>query len=363
MKKKEITTVPRFLKKKKEELGLSPDALYFRGIKKMEKTVIKAFDFNAQGINEFELNTINDALKFKDSPTTTWINIDGVHDKELMQELADGFTIDTVILDDVMNTDLRPKIVEQENCIFISLKMLNLNESGERVEYEQLSLIITPHVLFTFQEKSGDFFEPVRERIRKQKKRIINSGTDYLTFALLDVVIDNYILILSGFGEKIEKLEEKGLISETGHEVLDLIFNYKKELSYLARNIKPVREMMLVLSKTESELIDDSTFIHLNELYNNVSHATELLENYREILSDQLNIYHTTTSHKLNDTMKFLTIFSVIFIPLTFIVGVYGTNFEYLPELHFKYGYFVMWGIMITLTVLMLIFFKRKKWF
>lgn len=354
--------MPRFIHKKKEEIGLPPGALHFRGEKKMEKSLIRAIDYNVESLNEYQFDTVEELLRFKQTPTTTWINIDGVHDKNLMQEIADGFGIDEILLDDVMNTEIRPKLVERDDCIFVSLKMLQLNEADDKVNYEQLSLIITPTVLFSFQERKGDFFEPVRERIRKQRKRFIHSGTDYLAFALLDIVIDNYILILSGFGEKIEKLEENGLINETEQNVLNLIFNYKKELSYLAKNIKPVREMMLVFSKTESELIDEATFIHLNELYNNVSHASELLENYREILSDQLNIYHTITSRKLNDTIKFLTIFSVIFIPLTFIVGVYGTNFDYLPELHFKYGYFVMWGVMITLVIVMLFFFKRKKW-
>jgi magnesium transporter len=355
--------MPRHIRKSKEEIGLGPDALHFRGIKKMDNPFIWAIDFNSEQLTEVELKSIDEAFRFKNSPTTTWLNIDGVNDKKLMLEIASGFGIDEIILDDVMNTDTRPKMVEHDDSIFISLKMLRLDETGEKVDYDQLSLIITPTILFSFQEEKNNFFEPVRERIRKQRKRIIASGTDYLAFALLDMVIDNYILILSDFGEKIERLEEKSLLVETDHEILELISNYKKELSYLSKNIRPVREMMLVFSKTESELINEGTFINLNELYNNTSHATDLLENYREILTDQLNIYHTTTSHKLNDTMKFLTIFSVIFIPLTFIVGVYGTNFEYLPELHFKNGYFVMWGIMIALTAFMLYFFKKKKWF
>lgn len=353
----------RFRKQSKAELGLGPDALHFRGIKKMDQTMIRVIDFNSENLTETELETIDEVIKYKDSPTTTWINIDGIHDKELMQKVADGFGIDAIFLDDVMNTGIRPKIAENDDFIFITLKMLSLTESTGKVGYEQLSLIILPHVLISFQEKNGDYFEPVRERIRKQRKRIIESGTDYLAFALLDIVIDNYIFILSEFGEKIESLEGRYLSAKNQIRAIDLIFNLKKELSYLTRFIKPVRELMLIFSKTESEIINDGTFVHLNELYNNVSHAAELLENYREILSDQLNIHHTTSSMVMNDKMKFLTIFSVIFIPLTFLVGVYGTNFDNLPELHLKYGYFILWGIMLVIAGVMLFFFKRKRWF
>ncbi|MBN1821570.1 MAG: magnesium/cobalt transporter CorA [Prolixibacteraceae bacterium] len=355
--------IPRFISKKKEEIGLPPGALHFRGVKRMEKSLIRAIDYSTDTLQEYQFETVDELIKFRDTPTTTWINIDGVHDNELMQKLADCFKIDPVILDDVMNTGIRPKIVEQDDFIFISVKMLVMDETGEKVNYEQLSLIITPSVLLTFQERKGDFFEPVRNRLRQMRKRIVDSGPDYLAFALLDIVIDNYIFILSAFGDKIEILEEKGLLEKSDSEVLDIIFRYKKELSYLVKNIKPVRELILAFSKSDSDLISEKTFFHITELRNNIHHATELLDNYREILSDQLNIYHTTASSKLNDKMKFLTIFSVIFIPLTFIAGVYGTNFDNLPELHFKYSYFIMWGIMVLLAVTMMIFFKRKKWF
>jgi magnesium transporter len=360
---KQSLVMARFRIQKKDELGLSPDALHFRGTKKMENTLIHVIDFSKENLIETELANIGEAIKYKDSPTTTWVNIDGIHDRELMQQVADGFAIDPVFLDDVMNTNVRPKMVENDDYIFITLKMLSLNETSGQINYEQLSLFILPHVLITFQERTGDFFEPVRERIRKQRRRIIESGPDYLAFALLDIIIDNYIFILSEFGEKIESFEGRYLSVKNQMKVINLIFNLKKELSYLARQVKPVRELMLLLSKTDSDLVRENSVIHFNELYNNISHAVELLENYREMLSDQLNVYHTSSASVMNDKMKILTIFSVIFIPLTFIVGVYGTNFDNVPELHFKYGYLVMWGIMVLIAATMLWYFKRKKWF
>ena len=353
----------RFIFKLKEEIGLPPGALHFRGVKKMEKPLIRVIDYDGSKIEEFRFETIGQLAKFRDTPTTTWINIDGIHDKKIMEEICNGFNLDTVLMDDVMNTGIRPKIVEKDDQIFISVKMLYLDESGEKVNYEQLSLFVTQHVLLTFQERKGDFFEPVRNRLRQMRKRIVEAGPDYLAFALLDVVIDNYIYILSAFGDKIELLEETGFLKDAKEEILDTIFRYKKELSYLAKNIRPVRELILSFAKSDSELIDDNTEFHLSELKNNINHVVELLDSYREILSDQLNIYHTTASSKLNDKMKFLTIFSVIFIPLTFIAGIYGTNFDNIPELHFKYSYFIMWGVMVFLAVVMLLFFRRKKWF
>jgi magnesium transporter len=320
-------------------------------------------DFDQNDVSEFRYDTVKEILKFKETETTTWINIDGIHDRQVMQEIADGFAIDRVILDDVMNTGLRPVLIEHDNAVFISLKMLNPQQSEEGIAYEQLSLILTPRVLLSFQERKGDFFEPVRNRIRQKKKRIVEAGPDYLAFALMDVVIDNYIMVLSDFGENIETLDEDEPETRMERDVLDTIFRYKKEVSFLAKNMKPARELILAFAKSDSDLLAPDTFFHLSELKNNISHVTEMLENYREVLTDQLNIYHTAASSRLNDKMKFLTIFSVIFIPLTFLAGIYGTNFDYLPELHFKYSYFIMWGVMVVLAVLMLVFFKRKKWF
>jgi magnesium transporter len=225
-----------------------------------------------------------------------------------------------------------------------------------------LSLILTKSVLISFQERKGDVFEPVRERIRKQKKRIRNAGTDYLAFSLLDIVIDNYIYIISFLGEKIETLEEN-LLLEPKKSIIEEINFYKRELNFLRKSIKPAREMILALSKMESELIDEDTDVHFKELQDNINQASDSSDSYREILSDQLNIYHTTISSKLNDIMKFLTIFSVIFIPLTFIAGIYGTNFDIVPELHFKYSYFIMWGVIVIVAIGMLIYFRKRKWF
>lgn len=351
----------RFLKKHKQEIGRSPDELLFYGERKIENVFLRIIDFDPNNLTEDAVSTVNDILKYQDKDSVTWFNIDGLHNIAIMEEIARGFKLDNLILADVMRTQSRPKVQEHDNCIFVSIKMLRFEDETNRVRVENLSLIITESVLITFQERKGDVFEPVRERIRKQKKRIRNSGTDYLTFALLDIVIDNYIYIISVLGEKIETLEEKLLIDPT-QSIIEEINRYKRELNYLRKNIKPAKEMILNLVKIESELIHESTDVHFKELLNNINHASESSDSYREILSDQLNIYHTTISSKLNDIMKFLTVFSVIFIPLTFIAGIYGTNFDFVPELHYKYSYFIMWIVIIIVALGMLIYFKRKKW-
>ena len=354
--------MPRFIKKQKQEIGISPDELLFRGEQKIDKVLLRVIDFDADNLQEDTINTINDVLKYQEKDSVTWFNIDGLHNAAVMEEIAQGFQLDKLIMADVMNTQARPKVHEYDNCIFISIKMLQLDEETDLISVENLSLILTKSVLLSFQEKKGDVFEPVRERIRKQKKRIRNAGTDYLAFALLDIVIDNYIYIVSFLGEKIETLEDN-LLLDPKQAVIDEINLYKRELNFLRKNIKPAKEMILSLSKMETELIHDTTDVHFKELQDNINQASDSSDSYREILSDQLNIYHTTISSKLNDIMKFLTIFSVIFIPLTFIAGIYGTNFDVVPELHYEYSYFIMWGVIVSVAIGMLIYFKKRRWF
>lgn len=352
----------RFIKKHKQEIGISPDELLFRGERKIEEVVLRVIDFDGENLEEKEINTVNVVLKYQQRDSVTWFNIDGLHNMIVMEEIAKGLKLEKIILADVLNTQSRPKIQEYDNCIFLSIKMLQYNMETDLISVENLSLVVTKSVLISFQEKKGDVFEPVRERIRRQKKRIRNSGTDYLAFALLDIVIDNYIYIVSVLGEKIETLEDH-LLQDPDQAIIDEINSYKRELNFIRKSIKPAKEMILALSKLESVLINESTAIHIKELQDNIHQASDSSDSYREILSDQLNIYHTTISSKLNDIMKFLTIFSVIFIPLTFIAGIYGTNFEFVPELHYKYSYFIMLGIMLVVALGMLFYFKVRKWF
>ncbi|MBL0127177.1 MAG: magnesium/cobalt transporter CorA [Flavobacteriales bacterium] len=348
--------------KEKNEIGMSPYQLHFRGEKKMDHVRVRLIDYGPETLQEREVATVEELVPLKDSPTVSWVNMDGVHDEATMDAIAKGFGFETLILADAMNTRSRPKIAEYANCLFVSIKMMREDEGSGALRIEHLSMIVTEHMLFSFQEEPGDVFEPVRERIRAAKKRIRSSGPDYLLFALMDIVVDNYIYIIGKLGDKIEDLED-GLLEDPTKTVIEEINAYKRELNKLRKNILPAKEMILNLSKLDSEFVDDEkNAIHFRELVDNINQAAESTGNYRDILSDQLTIYHTTISSKLNDIMKFLTVFSVIFIPLTFIAGIYGTNFDVVPELHYAYSYYVMWGVMIAVALGMLVYFKRNKW-
>jgi magnesium transporter len=352
----------RYIKKKKEHIGLSPYALVFRGQKKTEKSVLRGMSFDMEEVDEFDVKTGEQLSSLKRQGRINWLNIYGLDNVEVMEKMSSEFKLENNILSDVMNPATPPKVQELDNGIFITIKMLQYDEHNENLLVENLCLIVGNHTLISFQEQSIHAFEPIRERIRKHKNKIRISGHDYLAFALLDVVVDNYIYIIGLLGDKIESLEEE-LTSDPRKEMLESINTYKRELNFLRKHIKPAREMILSLGKMESEFIHDENKIHFKELQDNINEAFELSDSYREILYDQLNIYHSSMSTKLNDIMRVLTVISVIFIPITFIVGVYGTNFEYFPEIHWRYGYFVMWGTMLLTILGMLWYFRRKKWF
>lgn len=348
--------------KRKEDIGLSPYELKFRGQHRSKEVQMTLFDIDFEKVDQLEIREIEEFLSYKNSDTFTWLNIDGLHNEKLMQELVDTLQIPADILSDVMQPDTRSQMEEFDNGLFISVKMMQLDEKTNLVTMDNLSLVIMNNLLITFQEEKNHLFNPVRDRLRKHSKRFRTLGADYLAFALLDVVIDNYIFILGILGEKIEELENK-MILNPGRETLKIINLFKRELSNLGRYIKPAREMIISLVKSENDFIKPQNEKHYKELQDNINQASELLEYYRELLYDELNIYHSSMSTKLNDIMALLTIFSVIFIPLTFIVGVYGMNFENMPELHLSYGYFIVWGVMVLIVIGMLWYFKRKKWF
>lgn len=348
--------------KKKENIGLSPYDLKFRGRKRADKVRITVFDITPENVIETPVDSVEELRLYRDSPSITWINVDGLHDEQLIGDISTIFSIPTYILSDVMEPSSRPQTEAFDNGFFVSIKMLESEDKKNTVGVDNLSLIVMDRILITFQEEEGDVFDPVRDRIRKHTTKIRTSGADYLAFALLDVVIDNYIYIMGVYGEKVEALEGQ-LILNANTEMLKIINLFKHELNDLRINIKPAKEMVYSLIKLDTELIWEENQTHYKELQDNINQAVDLLEYYREVLNDELNIYHSSMSTRLNDTMKLLTIFSVIFIPLTFIVGVYGMNFSNMPELRTQNGYFIVWGIMLVAVIAMLWYFKKKKWF
>ncbi len=351
----------RFLKNKDAALGKAPGELIFIGEEKVQEATIRVIDYDRDNLSEKELLDIKDGLPYKETETVTWLNINGLQDTELIRQVGKAFNLHALVLEDVVNTGQRPKMEEYDDYLFFVIKMMRYDESEGLIKSEQLSMILGKSFVITFQEQPGDVFEPVRDRIRKQKGRIRKVGIDYLAYALLDTIVDNYIFIIERLGEQIEDIEDEILDNPT-HDVLARINNYKREMNYLRKAIRPAREFMLHLAKLDSDLIQDETTPFLKDLLDLASQAVEVIDTYREMLSDHLNIYNTGMSNRLNEIMKVLTIFSAIFIPLTFIAGIYGTNFDNLPELHYPYSYFIMWGVFLIVSLAMLRFFRRKNW-
>ncbi|MGV6860321.1 MAG: magnesium/cobalt transporter CorA [Putridiphycobacter sp.] len=351
------------MKNKKWHIGGSPDEILYTGSLKSDRISVELFDYNETKLVEKQVENYEEFEGLLDSDSVSWVNIVGLSDLEALMMISKIFNIESLILSDILDVRERPKVEEYKNFLFSSVNSVYFTDhKNEKFQNERFSLLIYNSVVISFQEFKMDVFDPVRKRIRDNKRRIRTSGTDYLAYCLLDIIVDNYIHILNETGNKVEDLEEEVLNVEN-KEVLLQIKHLKKEINEIRKNLHPTKEMILLLSKLESPFILKKNRVHFKDLLNNVNQAVEISSSYRDQLSDQLNIFHTIMSSQLNDVMKFLTIFSVIFIPLTFIAGIYGTNFDYIPELKMKWGYFIMLIIMVIIAVLMLLFFKRKKWF
>ena len=351
-------------KKRSVNKGLAPGSLVFIGNRKMEQPKIRVMDYTNEHFEEKEivLSNIDELHNYKNKDTVSWINIDGLHETELIGKVGEMFDIHPLLQEDILNTDQRAKFEDFENYLFVTLKMLSLNRENNHLSTEQISMIICKNFVITFQEKEGDVFEAVRERIRMKRGKLRNVGNDYLAYALLDTIVDNYIYLLEHLGEHIEDLEIQLLKKQT-QQLLNKINTYKQELHFISKAVRPVKELIKEIIRSESPIIHKKTSPYLKDLLDIATQSTETIETFREVLSDYLNIYHTGLSSHLNEIMKVLTIFSAIFIPLTFIAGVYGMNFEYMPELQYKWGYPGVLSLMVIVGVAMFIFLKWRKWF
>ena len=352
----------RFLKNREKVKGQSPGALIFVGTQKVDTLNMRLIDYDDKNLVEKDLVDIKDGAPYKKTPSVTWININGLHDVETIGNIGQAFDLHPLVMEDILNTGQRPKIDDYGAYLFIVLKMIRFDKDTQKIVNEQLSVVLADTFVLTFQERPGDVFDPVRERIRRHTTRIRGCRTDYLAYVLMDTVVENYISIIEHLGEKIEDLEEAVLL---GHnpDVMETINLFKREISYLRKSIRPAREAIFQLLRLESDLIHEKTHFFFKDLEDLIIHATEAIDTYRDLLTDQLNIFNSVTANKMNDIMKVLTIFAAIFIPLTFIAGIYCTNFDYLPELRYKYSYFIFWGVLVVIAGALLGYFKKKRWF
>jgi magnesium transporter len=354
--------MPKLIKKRSKKAGLPPGTLIHIGEKKVEEPKITIFDFDDQHVEEREIKVIEECFVFREKPTITWINVEGVHKVEIIEKLGECYGFHPLMLEDILNTDQRPKMEIYGNYIYIVLKMIYDGDINHLIEMEQVSLILGSNFVISFQEgREGDVFNPVRERIRSGKGLIRKMGADYLAYSLLDTIVDNYFLILEKLGEKVELIEEE-LVTHPTTKTLQEIQKFKNEMIFVRRAVWPLREVISGMGRKESPLIKETTEIYLRDVYDHTVQVMDTIEIYREMLSGMLDIYLSSISNRLNSVMKVLTIIATIFMPLTFIAGIYGMNFKYMPELEWRWGYPAIWLFVFIIGISMLIYFRKKKW-
>ena len=354
-------TVKRKIKEHSKKAGLPPGTLVHIGEKKTEKVRITLIDYNEQDFQERTVDTIEECFPFKGTPSITWINIDGIHQIETIEKIGRHFELHPLILEDILNTGQRPKCEDYEKYLFTVLKMLSYRNENKSIQSEQVSLVLGQNVVISFQESVGDVFEQIRDRIRHAKGRIRKASADYLAYVLIDAIVDNYFAILEKLGELVESIEEE-LITKSTEKTLQQIHGIKRELLFLRKSVWPLRELTNNLEKTESPLIVDATKPYLRDVYDHTIQIIDTVESFRDMVSGMFDIYLSSISNRMNAVMKVLTIIATIFIPLTFIAGIYGMNFKDMPELEWKWGYPIVLIVMAVVGVYMLIYFKRKKW-
>ena len=357
----------RIFKKKQKQRGLPPGTPVYVGEERTGPVRISILDYDEAHFEEKEAASVEDCFPFKDKPTVTWVNFDGIHQPELIERIGREFGLHPLILEDIVHTTQRPKLEDHGKYLYMVLKMLSRGEGQEDVDAEQISLVLGPTFVLSFQEKPGDVFGPLRERIRTAKGRVRSAGADYLAYSLLDAVVDNYFQILEGVSDRIESLEDV-VVSRPEPAVLGTIHHMKKEMIFLRKSLWPLREAISALSRGESQLVEPATQVYLRDVYDHTIQIIEVLEAYRDVISGMVDTYLSSVSNRMNEVMKVLTIIATIFIPMTFIAGIYGMNFDAeasplnMPELKWQWGYPAAWVVMLGVAAAMLFYFRRKKW-
>ena len=347
--------------KSTKALNQAPGTVTYVGTKEQVETVLEVIDYNGDAFERFTSKTPEDAFRFEEEDRTTWVNIDGLSDTGEIVKVGKYYDLHPLIIEDIVNTNQRPKIDEYKDYFFIVAKMLYYREDG-RLENEHISMVLGKNYVLTFQEAGGDVFDGVRERLSKAKGRIRSRGADYLVFALLDAIVDNYFVVVDEMSDKIEAMEERLFDAQPNDDITLEIQELKRTMLRIRRAVNPLREVVSRLEKLDHDLVQEQTINYIRDLYDHMLQVSENIEIYREMTWGLMDMYMTTISNKMNEVMKVLTIMASIFIPLTFLAGIYGMNFEYMPELQFKYSYPILLFAMAILIIGMLFYFRRKRW-
>lgn len=352
----------KLIRRGRSKAGLPPGSLVYVGEKTKAPSRITLFDFDPDRYAEKTITNLEECVPFKEQKSITWINVDGLTDVSFISQLDQLFGVHPLVLEDIVNTDQRPKMEDYGEYMYVVLMMLYIDPNTKDVISEQISLVIGSNYVLSFQEKEGgDTFDNIRDRIRSGKGRVRKMGADYLAYVLLDTIVDNYFLVLENMEEDIAHLEEKLMTFKGGINSAE-IHHLKRDLIMLRKKITPVRELVAALQRADSKLINKTTEIYLRDLHDHVISVMDTVESFRDIISGLHDIYISSINLRMNEIMKVLTVISTIFIPLTFITGVYGMNFKYMPELEWKNGYFDVLCVMLALALAMVFHFKGKKW-
>lgn len=354
--------MPRASKRRMKKVGLPAGTLVYTGEQAVGKIDITLIDYDEQMFEERPLHTAEECVPYVDKPTATWINVDGVHNPAMLERLGECFGLHRLVIEDVLSIVQRPKVEDYGDYLYIVLKMITYDDKEEVIVPEQVSLIVGRNFLLSFQEGvRGDVFPLIRDRLRAGRGKIRKMGVDYLAYSLLDALVDGYFTILEKLGDRIDQLEEE-LIAQPGKTTIQQLYRLKRELLFLHKAVWPLREVIAALIRRESPLIREATVPYLRDVYDHVVQTIDSVEISRDMLSTMLDLYLSSVSNRLNEVMKVLTVISLIFMPITFIAGVYGMNFKYMPELEWRYGYIFSLFLMLGISLLMLLYFKRKKW-
>lgn len=342
--------------------GLPPGTMVYTGKEQQEPLNITVLDYDPETITDYPDSTPESCAAFKQARTVSWINIVGLNDTKAIGQIGAEFGIHPLVLEDILHTTQRPKLDDLGEYIFMVMRMLYLEPDNDEIHSEQVSFILTENVLITFQEREGDVFQFVRERLHSNRGRIRKMGADYLLYALMDAIVDNYFLVMEKTGERIETIEQS-LMEDPSNVLLNDLYREKRELLYIRKAVWPLREAVGSLQRAESALIKQKTAAYLRDLYDHTIQVIDTAETFRDMLSGVQDLYLSSMGQKTNQVMQVLTIIATIFIPLTFLAGIYGMNFDHMPELHWKYSYPAFWLVMLCMLTGMAVFFRNKKWY
>jgi magnesium transporter len=345
-----------------DKVGLPPGSLVYIGEKKTDQVSLTEMVFSPDHYEENQLSKISDCNSWDKSENVTIVSVIGIHDTSIIEAAGEHFSLDPMILEDVLNTQSRSKLEEFDDYLFLSMKILGVDLNSNEITTEHISLLLAKNGVISFQESEIKISDPLKGRIRQGKGLARKRKSDYIYYRLVDTFVDNYFNVTEYLADRIDVLEEK-ILQNPNENVHEEIYELKKKIGFIKRAISPLRESISNIIKSDSDLVSESTQNYFRDVYDHLIHLIETVDSQRETINDFLNLYMSTMSNKMNEVMKVLTIFASIFIPLTFIAGVYGMNFEIMPELQWKYGYSIAWGLMGIVALLLLIYFKRKKWF